>query len=272
MRYFVSAAERSVADDCTALLADHGYQVIEEYDDDAIVLSIGGDGSILYNSRRFEAPTLLPVAGTGSEANKIAVDNGAVLDRLADVEDGRAGIDYRIDAHRKLEATHGGDPIEDGFDALNDIHLHHANPVRAAKFTARVIDSAGDPGATGATDPEGTVYEADRLIGDGLLVATPFGSTGYYRSITGGTIETGLGVAFNNIHKPADAPRSLALSPTGRIEVELQTTARSSSAVLARDDDPEVYHLDSGEPITIERSERAVGIVRFPEPDPAAND
>jgi NAD kinase len=269
MRYFLSAADDPIEKDYAELLEAHGYRVTETYDDDAVLLSLGGDGSILYNSRRYEEPTILPVAGPGSEANTIDVDSDTLLGRLADLEDGTRGTDYRLEAQRKLEATREGEPIRDGFTALNDVHLHHADPGRAAKFSARILDEPnGDPAADGdpAVDSdarEETVYGADRLIGDGLLVATPFGSSGYYRSIADGTFRTGVGAAFNNVHKPVDAPRSIVLSEAGRIELSLLTTTRASSAVLARDDDPDVYALEPDEPVSISLSDRVVEIVRF---------
>lgn len=264
MRYFVSAADPSAAADCRTLLDARGYHVLDDYDDDAIVLSLGGDGSILYNGRRYGDPTILPVAGIGSEANTVEVDEASLLERLSALEDGREGTDYHLETHRKLTASRDGEPIRDGFGALNDIHLHHTDPVRAAKFAARVSDVPADRSGDRIVDgTRETVYDADRIIGDGLLVATPFGSTGYYRSITDGTFETGVGVAFNNVHKPMDAPRSITLSSAGRVEVELLTTARSSSAVLARDDDPEVQRLQPGEVISISLSDRTVDIVRF---------
>lgn len=285
MRYFVSAADDATATDYEALLDDHGYTVLDEYDDDAIVLSVGGDGSILYNSRRYAEPTILPVAGRGSEANRIDVDERGLLDRLADLEDGREGLDYWVETHRKLVATRDGEAIGEGFTGLNDVHLHHANPVRAAKFAVRVLDRpndgievetdgdgdsddsddalAAESRAANDADYERTVYEADRVIGDGLLVTTPFGSTGYYRSISGGVIHTGIAVAFNNVHKPADAPRSISLSPAGRVDLEVLTTTRSTSAVLARDDDTDVHRLTPGDPISVSLSDRAVEILRF---------
>ena len=273
MRYFLSAAEESVEADYRDRLEAHGYQVAETYDDDAVVLSLGGDGSILYNCRRYEEPTILPVAGPGSEANTIDVDGESLLERLATLEDGSRGTDYRLETHRKLKATREGEPIRDGFDALNDIHLHHADPGRAAKFAVRVFDTTGSSGGSvgeieGANgedraDREQVVYEADRVIGDGVLVATPFGSSAYYRSITGGFFRTGIGVAFNNAHKPVDAPKSIVLSEAGRVELSLLTTARASSAVLARDDDPDLYELEPDDPVSISLSDRVVEIVHF---------
>jgi NAD kinase len=277
MEYFVIAADDSVAAEYERLLDDGGYAVRDEYAADCVVLSVGGDGSILYNARRYDEPTILPVAGAGSEANTVDVDEDRVSERLATLEDGDEGTDYRLEPHRKLRASSDGAPIREGFPAINDVHVHHASPVRAAKFAVRVLDRANandggtghDDGRTdddGGHDEERAVYEAEKVIGDGVLVATPFGASGYYRSITNGVFDAGLGVAFNNVHKPADAPRSISLSPAGRVETELLTTTRSASAVLARDDDTAVYELTPGERVSISLSDRVARIVRFDAP------
>jgi len=44
----------------------------------------------------------------------------------------------------------------------------------------------------------------DIFIGDGIVVATPFGSTAYYRSITDSFFEVGIGLAFNNSIEQSD--------------------------------------------------------------------
>lgn len=253
MRYFVSAADEERAGDLAARLRRAGVDVVEEYDPGAVVLSVGGDGAILYNARRYGEPTLLPVRVADSEGNRIQVDADGVVDRVRTLESGEDGEDYRRVRHHKLEAVVDGDPIRDGFRAMNDVHLHHASPVRAAKFAARVVDGGE------------VVYETDSAIGDGLLVATPFGSTAYYRSIAGDTFGAGLGVAFNNPHKPADAPESLVVSPDARVRLSVHETTYGENALLVRDDDPDPYRLSAGEPVEVRRADASVDVIRFPD-------
>ncbi|PSQ19399.1 hypothetical protein BRD00_01880 [Halobacteriales archaeon QS_8_69_26] len=253
MRYFVSAADDERAGELTERLRNAGYDVVEEYEPGAVVLSVGGDGAILYNARRYGEPTLLPVRVADSEGNRIQVDVEDAVDRVSLLESGREGEDYRTVRHHKLTALVDGDPVRDGFRAMNDVHLHHASPVRAAKFGVTVIDGGE------------VVYETDGAIGDGLLVATPFGSTAYYRSITGSTFAEGLGVAFNNAHKPADAPESLVVSPGARVRLTLNETTYGENALLVRDDDPDPYRLSADDPVEIRRSEAAVEAIRFPD-------
>jgi NAD kinase len=250
MRYFVSAADDDVARRLAQRLRGAGLDVVDSYDPDAVVVSVGGDGAVLYNARRYDDPTILPVAVGDSEANAIQVGFEEAPERTEAIEAGEEGETYEIETHHRIGAYRDGELVRPGFVGMNDIHLHHTSPVRAAKFSVRIHD-------------DGVVYETDRAIGDGLLVATPFGSTAYYRSLTGGSFESGVGVAFNNRHKPADAPDYLVLSPAARVELELAAT-EGPNAALFRDDDPEPYTPAPGECVTIRRSDRTVDLVRIP--------
>jgi hypothetical protein len=68
--------------------------------------------------------------------------------------------------------------------ALMAEHLY-STPTRAIRFDVSV------DGRPVATD----------VIGDGVIVATPYGSTGYFRVITGRRFSKGLGIALNNSDK-----------------------------------------------------------------------
>lgn len=249
MRYFVSAATEEVARQLAERLREAGLDVVDSYDPGAVVVSVGGDGAILYNARRYEDPTILPVATGDSEANAIQIGFEEAPGRIEAIEEGQRGEDYELETHHRIGAYEDGELVRPDFLGTNDVHLHHASPVRAAKFSVRIRD-------------DGVVYETGRAIGDGILVATPFGSTAYYRSLTGGTFQSGLGVAFNNRHKPADAPDYLVLSPEARVELELAATD-GPNAALFRDDDPDPYRPEPGERVTIRRSDRTVDLVRI---------
>jgi len=251
MQYFVSAADDELAQRVSTDLRERGVEVLEEYHDDAVVVSLGGDGSILYNARRYGEPTILPVATGDSEANKIRLDPEDLADRIDSLESGTEGETYRTVAHRKLVATVDGTEPRGSFDALNDVHLHHESPVRAAKFRVRIAD--GDR----------TAFECEKAIGDGVLVATPFGSTAYFRSIAGGRFHQGLGVAFNNLHTPAGGPEFVVLSERARVSLEVLPVSHGQNGVLVRDDDPEPYPLEPGSPVEILLSDRTVEVIRF---------
>lgn len=248
VRYYVSASDDDLAARYAERLERAGYETLDAYRDDAVLVSVGGDGTVLHNAWRYDEPTILPVAKPDSEANTIQLDGETFLDGIAAVEEGSRGEDFRVETHPQLSAYRDGEELRGDFRALNDVNLHHRSPTGAATFRVRVVD--GD-----------AAYALDPAIGDGLVVATPFGATGYYRAIAGGGFTTGIGVAFNNIHKPRDALDSVVVSADARVEVAVDDA--DVPVVLARDNDPDAYALEPGAPVEIRRSERRVGIVRI---------
>lgn len=222
-----------------------GVDVVEAYDPSAIIITIGGDGTILYAARNHADPTILPVRAGTSKGNRAAFDVEELVEKVIALEDGDATLSTQT--FRTLTARKDGSELRGGFRALNEISLHHKSPVLAATFATRVADE--------------TVREFPELIGDGVLVATPFGSTGYFRAITGQTFTEGFGIAFNNIHTPQETPEMLCCGEDVVVEVELLTAKRSSGAVLTRDDDDAPYELSEGEQITISAGDRTVELL-----------
>ncbi|GJM20183.1 MAG: hypothetical protein DHS20C15_00980 [Planctomycetota bacterium] len=108
------------------------------------------------------------------------------------------------------------------FVALNDVVLRNAEPATAVRFRVIVDGKA-----------------SAEFSGDGLVIATPFGSSGYFRSVSGQQIERGIGLAFNNSTHD-EAPR--LLSSEAHIEVQL---ARGP-AVLVYDNDARPILLREG--------------------------
>jgi len=95
-----------------------------------------------------------------------------------------------------------------------------------------------------------------------VLVATPFGSTAYYRSITAGHFSDGLGVAFNNVHTSADTPKYLLLSRDAVVEVEMLNSEHASSAVLTRDNADDMYEMTVGDPVEIRSTDDSIEILK----------
>ena len=87
--------------------------------------------------------------------------------------------EYLLHKEMKLEAEFKGRRLV----GLNEIQLHNKLPMYAIRFSLSIN---GD--------------EMNNLIGDGAIIATPFGSTGYYKAAGGKPFEKGMGIAFNNLH------------------------------------------------------------------------
>jgi len=108
--------------------------------------------------------------------------------------------------------------------ALNEIVIHNKNPQHGIRY--RVFLDKTDLGK--------------EFIGDGLVVATPFGSTGYYRSITDSYFELGIGIAFNNSTEQAD---SLVVKEQRQIKVLITR----GPALLYADNQTKIINLKEQE-------------------------
>jgi NAD+ kinase len=247
VQYHVTARDDATADSAAAALEANGFEVVEASDGDAIIVVLGGDGSILHAAREYEAPTILPVRTGTSKGHRTSVDEDELVAAVERIETGRDGGAVHVDSYDTLAAR--GEPLPADYTALNDVCLHHREPTLAAEFEAHLHTAAG-------------TRSFDDLIGDGLVVATPFGSSAYFRAITGRTFEAGIGVAFNNIHHPPEAPESVRLPPSGRVEVAVTETQNAAAAVLTRDNDPGQIRLDRGESVEITRAAETVDILR----------
>ncbi|EKD79081.1 MAG: ATP-NAD/AcoX kinase [uncultured bacterium] len=96
----------------------------------------------------------------------------------------------------------------------------------------------------------------DELLGDGVVVATPLGSTGYYQSITRSTFQQGMGIAFNN-----------SILSVGNIVVPEDTVVKvrvnRGPAVVAADNNDHFFPLQARDVVTIRRSHRSTYVVYF---------
>jgi NAD+ kinase len=168
-----------------------------------LIFCHGGDGTLLRAERMF--PGVPKVPGRVGARSRLCPEHRlpAILDRLS-----RDALP--VEVLPKLELRVGAFRAW----AVNDVVMHNGNSAVAVRYRVTV---------RGETSEE--------ISGDGLVVATPFGSTAYYRSITAGTFTSGLGVAFNNATVPREP---LVVADDEVIGVELVR----GPAILVCDNDP----------------------------------
>jgi NAD kinase len=134
----------------------------------------------------------------------------------------------------KLRATVGGKTLE----ALNDIVVHNADPRHAIRY--------------GVIADGRNIH--DEVIGDGIVCATPLGSTGYYRSITDSVFEAGIGLAFNNSTEQTD---HMVLADTSTITIAITR----GPALCYADNQEESLPLAAGDCVTIQKSDTTATMV-----------
>lgn len=133
---------------------------------------------------------------------------------------------------RKLIKLDAFDGKGNCLSAMNDVVLHNGDPRSAIRY-AVTIDGKSFP---------------HQMVGDGVVTATPFGSSAYYKSITGSVFYTGIGLAFNNSTEPMD---HMVLNDASVIEVIITR----GPAVLLADNSPREFIIEEGEKITIKKGE-----------------
>jgi NAD+ kinase len=188
-------------------------EIVEE--DPDIVISIGGDGTILLSERLYpDIPKL--VIKTSNTCRRCQYRKSQIKSILKLVMKGK----YKIKEEKKIETKFKSFRLV----ALNEIQLHNKKPTVALRFSVK---------ADG--------FEQRNVIGDGLIIATPFGSTGYYNSITGKAFKKGIGLAFNNPHNIK--LKGIVLDENAKVNVKVLR----EEGWLIRDNDDNFIDIKKGE-------------------------
>lgn len=205
-----------------------GFEVTE--DDPEVIISYGGDGSLLYAERHY--PGVPKVMLRNSQVCNLCatVSRDTVLQLLQD-------HNFDIQEYTKLQLEANGNTRI----ALNDVVVGHphVNGTLRAKISI-----------------DGKQY-GNEILGDGVVVSTPLGSTGYYQSITRSNFQFGLGVAFNNTVRTVS---HLVLDENTAIQVEV---TRGPGRVAA-DNDEDQIELSTGDTVQIAKARENAKIVHFP--------
>ncbi|MEO7217107.1 MAG: NAD(+)/NADH kinase [Gemmatimonadaceae bacterium] len=209
-----------------------------------VALSLGGDGTLL-RTARFLDGAAVPILGVnlgrlGFLTSCSAADLKPALEAVA------AG-EYDVDERMALraEATRADGTSAQGWQALNDIVMHKGGFARMLSVRVTV---------------DGEVLGAYNC--DGIVVASPTGSTAYSLSAGGPLVTPSLdSIIVTPISAHALALRPIVLPPS--VTVTLESLA-GPEEVLVTVDGQAGTELASGDMLTVHRAPRAVRIVRFP--------
>jgi hypothetical protein len=92
VRYFPISNEPERENRWRERLADHGFDVASEYDPETLIVTLGGDGTVLYAARTREDPTILPVRAGDSQGNRAQFDADSLVGELERLERGDASL------------------------------------------------------------------------------------------------------------------------------------------------------------------------------------
>lgn len=204
-----------------------GFKVVEKNPD--MVASVGGDGTFMKSEKDFPGipKFILKKSKTSQKGHNIKPEE--ILKKIVKKE-------YKIEEEIKIEAISGGKKIV----GLNEIIVHNIDPRRAIRYEIFINGKK----------------VGNEIIGDGVAVSTPYGSTGYYRAITGSFFEVGIGVAFNNSTEQSD---HMVLKEDSEIIVKI---TRGEAIAYADNNDEEII-LGDGDQILIKKYKNKAKIINL---------
>ena len=194
-----------------------------------VVVSYGGDGTLM--QAEYAYPGIPKLLLKKSRICKLCptLSNADILARFLKKQ-------YRVESLMKIEAHAKGKKLL----GMNDVIVHNQDPRHAIRYELFVD----------------TKSLGKEIIGDGIVVATPLGSTGYYRSITDSFFEVGMGLAFNNSTEQAD---HMVLRDSARIAIYIVR----GPAIVYADNQPESVVLEAGDSVDVHFSKQKAKIIRF---------
>ena len=232
-----SRAEVVVSDEAPGVAPGLPHAPLESIHPD-VLIAIGGDGTFLYTMRRSDAP-LLPInAGT---VGVLAEVDGRTAPQLDAAVERLLGGRYFLEGRMKLAAQAGGTLLP---DAVNE-YVVHSTPVGKMGLFEIAFDG----------------HVAGQIRADGVIVASPTGSTAYSLSSLGPIVDPALdAIVITTIAPFRLEPRSVVVEPLHT--VQLKSIEEGRSAILIADGQTEVPLPFDGR-VTIHRSPRRATLVRF---------
>ncbi len=226
-----------VSDETPDLAPDRPHEPIEGLSPDVLV-AIGGDGTFLYVLGRCDAPLLAINAGT---FGVLAEVDGRETQRVDDAVDRLLEGRYFLEGRMKLAGQIGKEALP---DVVNEFVVHSTPVGKMGLFEIAV-----DGKVTG------------KIRADGVIVATPTGSTAYSLSSLGPIVDPALDALLLTTIAPFRVePRSVVVEPLHTIRL---TSIEEDRRAIVIADGQSQYPLPDSTGVTIYRSPRRATLVRF---------
>lgn len=202
------------------------------------LISMGGDGTLLRISHQYshlDAPILgINLGHLGFMAD---IPSSDIFPSLTDLLNGEYTVEHRL----ALEASASS---RDRLRAVNDIVFHRANNYSLIELAIQVDG----------------IY-INTFVADGVIVATPTGSTAYSLAAGGPILAPTLdAVVITPICPHTISNRPIVLTPDRKIEIQYISTY---DPIDVRADGLDTMSLKSGDSIGIQRSSQPFKIVNL---------
>jgi NAD+ kinase len=213
-------------------LPEFGLELDEKNPD--VVISFGGDGTALYGERVYPGIPRIMIKHSKICMKCKEHDFSKVLNMLRVKR-------YNIKNEIKVEVVVNDDPNKK-LIGLNEVGIHHKIPTKALRLRIKV---------------NGKIIEEEQ-ISDGLIVASPYGSTAYFYSICRKKFSKGLGIAFKN---PKSGRRYMVVNDDSIIEIEVLR----GIGLVAADNDEKMFEVMTGDKILIKKAKEKARIIEIRE-------
>lgn len=207
-----------------------------------LIIAFGGDGTILHLART-AAQNHVPVLGINLGSlgfmSELEVNE---LERLRDLQN----WNFTVESRMMLDVA----ILREGRTVYNNIALNDA--VISKGSIARVV-------RLDIFTEEGRLT---KVTGDGVIICTPTGSTGYSMAAGGPIVEpTARNLLITPICPHSTRASSYVLSPEHTITVE--TADANRKFVYLSADGGKAFSLKNGDQVRLQQSRRDMGIVRL---------
>jgi NAD+ kinase len=208
-----------------------------------LIVVLGGDGTLLSIARRTGARVPILGVNLGELGFVTEIVEREAMPMLARVIAGRYDLDRRMTLAARLVR---GREVLGRFRALNDVVITNGARARIVKFSVTV----------------------DRLPlatfrADGVIVATPTGSTAYSLSVGGPVVEPTVQVVLLSPVSPHTlSNRPVVLRPNAVVRIVLGSQEEDALLTI---DGQEGVPLSAGDVIEVRRGRSPVSLVRSPD-------
>jgi NAD+ kinase len=185
-----------------------------------LIITHGGDGSLLGMERQYPGVAKLPIRDKRTSPLCSNHSYERVIDNLLA---GKLSKTKLI----KLSGKTGNRKIL----GMNDIFIHNLKKVNAIRYRVWINDE---------------LYLKE-VASDCLGIATPHGSTAYYRSITKCIFRTGIGLAFSNSREHVD---HIVIPENAVVKIQLLR----GPAFIVADNNPKSIKFETGDILIVSMS------------------
>ncbi|MFB6096800.1 MAG: hypothetical protein ABEJ74_05380 [Haloferacaceae archaeon] len=226
----MKVALRGGGADAVRAVEDAGGAVVDPADAD-VLLALDEPALLSLASDPVDCPVLVVTPGGSLHAVPRA--------RLDAALDSLFSGDYRTFTHPILGVSIDGEAVT---RAVTDVTLLTAEPARISEYAVRTHGET-----------------VDQFRADGVVVATPLGSTGYTENAGGSAVTAGVGLPVVPLSPFSTHARTWVLDPPLTLTIE-----RDESDVVLVADDREVQGVRAGVPVELVQVD-AFELVRVPE-------